>query len=56
MSDRVTIVAEPRTVTGKKVKRLRRDGYVPGVIYGQSEPVKIQMAQANLSGRVFIPK
>ena len=43
MSDRITIVAEPRTVTGKKVRRLRRDGYVPGVIYGQSEPVKIQM-------------
>jgi large subunit ribosomal protein L25 len=43
MSDRVTIVAEPRTVTGKKVNKLRRDGYVPGVIYGQSEPVKIQM-------------
>jgi large subunit ribosomal protein L25 len=30
-------------VTGKKVKQLRREGYVPGVIYGQSEPVKIQM-------------
>lgn len=43
MSDRVTIVAEPRTVTGKKVKRLRREGFIPGVIYGQSEPVKIQM-------------
>jgi large subunit ribosomal protein L25 len=43
MSDRVTIVAEPRTVTGKKVKQLRREGMVPGVIYGQSEPVKIQM-------------
>lgn len=43
MSDRVTIVAEPRTVTGKKVKKLRRDGYVPGVIYGRSEPVKIKM-------------
>ncbi|MFN2104195.1 MAG: 50S ribosomal protein L25 [Candidatus Promineifilaceae bacterium] len=43
MSDRVTIVAEPRTVTGKKVKQLRREGVVPGVIYGQREPVKIQM-------------
>jgi large subunit ribosomal protein L25 len=43
MSDRVTIVAEPRTVTGKKVKQLRREGFVPGVIYGQSKPVKIQM-------------
>jgi large subunit ribosomal protein L25 len=43
MSDRVTIAAEPRTVTGKKVKSLRREGLIPGVIYGQSEPVKIQM-------------
>jgi large subunit ribosomal protein L25 len=43
MSDRVTIVAEPREVTGKKVKSLRREGIIPGVIYGQSEPVKIQM-------------
>ncbi len=43
MSDRVLIVAEPRTVTGKKVKQLRRDGYVPAVIYGQSEPVSIQI-------------
>ena len=30
-------------MTGKKVKSLRREGLVPGVIYGQSEPVKIQM-------------
>lgn len=43
MSDRVMIVAESRTVTGKKVKQLRRDGLIPGVIYGQSEPVVIQM-------------
>jgi large subunit ribosomal protein L25 len=43
MSDRITIVAEPRTVTGKKVNKLRREGIVPGVVYGQSEPVNIQM-------------
>ncbi len=43
MSDRVMIVAGARTVTGKKVKSLRREGLVPGIIYGQSEPVKIQM-------------
>ena len=43
MTDRLTIVAEPRTVTGKKVKQLRRNGYIPGVIYGQSDPVTIQM-------------
>ena len=43
MSDRITIVAEPRTVTGKKVKQLRRQGYVPGVIYGQRDPIHVQM-------------
>lgn len=41
--DRITIVAEPRTVTGKKVNQLRREGVVPGVVYGQSEPINIQM-------------
>lgn len=48
MSDRVTIAAEPRTVTGKKVKQLRRQGYVPGVVYGQSEPVHVQMEEIQL--------
>jgi large subunit ribosomal protein L25 len=48
MSDRVTIAAEPREVTGKKVKQLRRQGYVPGVVYGQSEPLKVQMEEKQL--------
>lgn len=48
MSDRVTIVAEPRTVTGKKVNRLRRQGVVPGIVYGQAEPVNIQMNAKDL--------
>lgn len=48
MSDRIKIVAEPRTVTGKKVKQLRREGYIPGVIYGQSEPVHVQMEEIEL--------
>jgi large subunit ribosomal protein L25 len=43
MSDRIVIVAEPREVTGKKVKQLRREGYVPAIIYGQAEPVSIQI-------------
>jgi large subunit ribosomal protein L25 len=43
MSDRITIVAEPRTVTGKKVNQLRRQGIVPGVVYGQSKSINIQM-------------
>ena len=49
MSDRITIAAEPRTVTGKKVKQLRRQGMVPGVIYGQSELVNIQMEEIQLN-------
>lgn len=49
MSDRITIAAQPRTVTGKKVKQIRRQGMVPGVIYGQSEPVNIQMEEIQLN-------
>lgn len=48
MSDRVTIVAEPRTVTGKKVNGLRRQGVVPGIVYGQSKPINIQMNAKDL--------
>ncbi|HID50898.1 MAG TPA: 50S ribosomal protein L25, partial [Anaerolineae bacterium] len=43
MSDRYTITAEPRVVVGKKVKQLRRDGWVPAVIYGQQDPVNVQI-------------
>lgn len=43
MSDRIKIEAEPRTVVGKKVKQLRREGLVPGVVYGKQEPVAVQM-------------
>lgn len=37
------IEAEFRTVTGKQVSQLRRAGFVPGVVYGQAEPVHIQL-------------
>ena len=30
----VELTAEKRTVLGKQVKRLRRQGWVPGVLYG----------------------
>jgi len=48
MSDRYAIAAEPRTVVGKKVKTLRRDGLIPAVIYGQNEPVNIQLDRTTL--------
>ena len=34
MAEQYTLEAQPRTVTGKQVKALRRDNLVPGVIYG----------------------
>ncbi|EDK72316.1 ribosomal 5S rRNA E-loop binding protein Ctc/L25/TL5 [candidate division TM7 genomosp. GTL1] len=39
----LTITLEKRAVAGKKVKNLRRDGQVPGVVYGQGfEPISVQ--------------
>lgn len=34
MSDELILMAEPRDVHGKKVKRLRREGLIPGIVYG----------------------
>jgi len=48
MSERIVIEAEPREVTGKQVSQLRRDGWIPGVIYGRKEPVSVQMEQKAL--------
>lgn len=45
MSERIVIEAEPREVVGKGVGQLRRDGIVPGVVYGRGEPLSIQMDQ-----------
>ncbi len=43
MSEQYEITAQPRTVVGKQVKQLRREGQIPAVVYGQSEPVHIQV-------------
>jgi large subunit ribosomal protein L25 len=42
--------AEPRTVLGKKVKALRRQGKIPGVVYGPvlKETVQIQVDRREL--------
>jgi large subunit ribosomal protein L25 len=42
-NDKMTLTLEKRTVIGKKVKTLRREGTVPGVVYGNGfEPISIQ--------------
>jgi large subunit ribosomal protein L25 len=41
MTTRVTLQAKPRTETGKGAARsLRRQGYIPGVIYGHGEETR----------------
>ncbi len=48
MSEKLTIAAEPRSVVGKQVKQLRQAGIIPAVIYGQREPVTIQLDNKTL--------
>ena len=48
MTDQIVIQAEKRTVKGKQVGALRREGILPGVIYGKigkktMEPIMVQM-------------
>jgi large subunit ribosomal protein L25 len=50
MSDELILRAEPRDVHGKKVKRLRREGLVPGVVYG---PVVDNTVSVSVNRREF---
>jgi len=44
MADRTTLTATPRTILGKKVKQLRRQGILPANIYGRGlESAAIQV-------------
>lgn len=48
--EKIELQAEPRTIRGKKVKTLRRQGLVPGVLYGhRNEPMLLQMKAPELS-------
>ncbi|MCA9866779.1 MAG: 50S ribosomal protein L25 [Anaerolineales bacterium] len=48
MSERIVIEAEPREIIGKQTSRLRREGWIPGVIYGRETPKTVQMEQRAL--------
>jgi large subunit ribosomal protein L25 len=53
MGDKITLDVSERTVQGKKVRQLRADGIVPGVVYGPGmEPVAVQVDQV-LMGKVY---
>jgi len=48
MTDQIVLEAQKRTIKGKKVNRLRREGILPGIIYGkvgkkQMDPIAIQL-------------
>lgn len=45
----VELKAQPRSVIGKQVKQLRREGLTPGVIYGISEPESMQVSTHELA-------
>ena len=49
MPDRLTLSASNRTVLGKKVKRLRRDGILPANVYGRG----VDSTAIQLDGRDF---
>jgi len=54
MADRPALAAERRTVTGKAVARLRKDGRLPAVVYGhgtESEPVTVDAHDFDLLRR-----
>lgn len=48
MSERIIIEAEPREIIGKQTNQLRREGWIPGVIYGQKTLQSVQMEQKAL--------
>lgn len=50
MPDELILRAEPREIHGKKVKRLRREGLVPGVVYG---PVVSETVSVSVNRREF---
>ena len=48
--DIIEIKASKRTVTGRQVKRLRREGWLPGVVYGMgTESISLQLEMKNVS-------
>ena len=48
-TDRIELMAEKRTVTGKQVKQLRQQGWVPGIMYGHDfDSVPLQFEERGL--------
>jgi large subunit ribosomal protein L25 len=53
MGDKINLKLDPRTLQGKKVKQLRKEGIVPAVVYGPGfEPINVQ-APLNVIDKVI---
>lgn len=53
MGDKVLLTVEERKLLGKKVKKLRKDGLVPGVVYGHGIDAQPVMANAKVAEKVW---
>jgi large subunit ribosomal protein L25 len=51
--DKISLTLTPRDVTGKQVKKLRRDGVVPAVIHDHGKESVIVQAEYNELAKVF---
>lgn len=54
MSDQITLTVDARETLGKGVKRLRRDGIVPGVIHDHGKPSVHVQAEYQALHKVFV--
>jgi large subunit ribosomal protein L25 len=53
MGDKIELTLQPRTVTGKAVKRLRQEGTIPAVVYGQDFAAGNFMVSEMVLGKVY---
>ncbi|MBA2450003.1 MAG: 50S ribosomal protein L25 [Chloroflexi bacterium] len=48
MADRIELKAEPRSVLGKQVRALRRQGIVPANLYGHADSTALQLPEKEM--------
>ena len=56
MSNKIVIKAESRTETGKKgSKKVRREGFIPGVLYGIEKNVHFSVEPSEVRHLIYSP-
>lgn len=53
MADQITVALQPRTMLGKRVRRLRHEGIVPANIYGHDRPSRAVQLDAKEAKRLL---